>query len=269
MPMRFGPTSSFAAVAPRYDATRHIPEAILHACYDRLIAAGLFPESGRICDAGCGTGQISLPLAGRGLAVAGYDIAVEMAARARAKVRPGWNALYAVADVRALPEADSACDAVVVSKLFMHIADWQAAARELIRVARPGAPIVHLRDRGAMGTAIRRYFTVRLRAAGHTKLFLGPDPASNADLVAFMADRGWSLVPVATADLRWRFEATAADTLRGLRERIFAEFWYVPESDYAAALTETEAWAAAEPGGLDRIKTMTPHLAVDLFRAGG
>lgn len=269
MPTRFGPTSSFASVAPRYDATRHIPEATLHACYDRLVAAGLFPEAGRICDAGCGTGQISLPLAGRGYTVAGYDLAEEMVRRARAKVRPGWNALYAMADVRALPEADATCDAVVVSKLFMHIADWQAALCELIRVARPGAPIVHLRDRGALGTAIRRHFTARLRAAGHTKLFLGPDPASNADLVAFMDDRGWSLVPVATPDLRWRFETAVADTLRGLHARLFAEFWYVPEADYAAALAETEAWAAAEPGGIDRIETMSPHLAVDLFRAGG
>ncbi|XYD09365.1 class I SAM-dependent methyltransferase [Methylobacterium sp. NMS12] len=269
MPARFGPTSSFAAVAPRYDATRRIPEAHLHACYDRLIAAGLFPARGRICDAGCGTGQISLPLAGRGYAVAGYDIAVEMVQRARAKLPAGLDALYAVADVRALPEADRACDAVVVSKLFMHIADWQAAVLELVRVARPGAPIAHLRDRGAYGTAVRRHFTARLRAAGFARLFLGPDPGSSAELVAFLAGRGWSPVPVATADLTWRFDTSAAETLRGLRERIFAEFWYVPEAAYAAALAETEAWAAAEPGGLDRAETMTARLAVDLFRAGG
>lgn len=269
MPVRFGPSSSFAAVAPRYDATRRIPEVHLLACYDRLIAAGLFPERGRICDAGCGTGQISLPLAGCGYRVVGYDLAAEMVLRARAKVRPGWDALYAVADVRALPERDAACDAVVVSKLFMHIADWQAAALELIRVARLGAPIVHLRDRGAYGTEIRRHFTGRLRAAGFDRLFLGPDPGSNAALVALMTAQGWPLVPLATDDIGWRFETTAAETLRGLRERIFAEFWYVPEAAYATALAETEAWAAAEPGGLARTETMTPYLAVDLFRAAG
>ena len=33
------------------------------------------------------------------------------------------------------------------------------------------------------------------------------------------------------------------------------------------ALAATEAWAAAEPGGLDRGETLSAHLAVDLLRA--
>ncbi|SFM54439.1 class I SAM-dependent methyltransferase [Methylobacterium pseudosasicola] len=269
MPTRFGPASSFSSVAPHYDATRHIPAASLRACYDRLVAAGLFPERGRICDAGCGTGQISLPLAERGYAVAGYDIASEMVSLAQAKCQPGWDARYAVADVRALPEASAVFDAVVVSKLFMHIADWQLACRELIRVARPGAPLVHIRDRAAYGNAVRRHFTDRIRAAGIDTLFLGPDPGSSAELVAFMAAQGWTRIQVAMSDIGWRFETSAGDTLRGLRERIFAEFWYVPDAVYADALADTEAWAAAEPGGLDRTETMTPYLAVEVFRAEG
>jgi SAM-dependent methyltransferase len=269
MPTRFGLASSFSTVAPHYDATRHIPAASLHACYDRLIAAGLFPGHGRICDAGCGTGQISLPLAERGYVVAGYDIAAEMVRLAQAKCRSGWQASYAVADVRALPEADAAFDAIVVSKLFMHIADWELACRELIRVARPGAPLVHIRDRDAYGQAVRRHFTNRIRAAGIDTLFLGPDPGSSAELVAFMAAQGWTRIPVAMSDIAWRFETSAGDTLRGLRERIFAEFWYVPEAVYAQALADTEAWAEAEPGGLDRTEIMTPYLAVEVFRPEG
>ncbi len=268
MSRHLGPTSDFSPVAARYDATRHIPPDSLLACYDRLIAHGLFPAGGHILDAGCGTGQISLPLAARGYAVRGFDIAAEMVALARAKCPPGGSARYAVADVRALPVAAGTFDAVVVSKLFMHIADWRAACRELIRAARPGAPIVHIRDRDAYGNRVRRHFTARVRAAGHARLFLGPDPRDTA-VAEFLAARGCRATALDMKDIGWRFDVTAGETLRGLRERIFAEFWYLPETVYAGAMAETVSWVEAQPGGMDRAETMTPWLSVEVFQTPG
>src|SRR5215472_15149772 len=40
-----GSTSDFSPVASCYDATRVLPRSILLACYDRLIAPGLLPDS--------------------------------------------------------------------------------------------------------------------------------------------------------------------------------------------------------------------------------
>ncbi len=88
-------------------------------------------------DAGCGTGQISLPLAGMDYDVHGIDVSSDMISIARAKCRPAWRATYVVADVRAIPEIDESIDAVVVSKLFQHAHDCsrQAACQARASVA--------------------------------------------------------------------------------------------------------------------------------------
>src|SRR4051794_12212840 len=82
-----GRVSDFSPIAARYDATRDLPERSLLACYDRLVEGGLFPARGAVLDAGCGTGQVSLPLAARGYEIRGIDISKEMVEIARAKLR--------------------------------------------------------------------------------------------------------------------------------------------------------------------------------------
>ena len=67
-------------------------------------------------------------------------------------------------------------------------------------------------------------------------------------------------------DLGWRFDVTAGETIRGLRERLFAEFWYLPEAIHAQALADTLAWVDLQPGGLEARQTMSPWLSVEVFR---
>jgi 2-polyprenyl-3-methyl-5-hydroxy-6-metoxy-1,4-benzoquinol methylase len=64
-------TSDYSRIASKYDAARDLPEAKLLACYARLAEQNLFPPTGKILDAGCGTGQVSLPLAANGYNVHG------------------------------------------------------------------------------------------------------------------------------------------------------------------------------------------------------
>ena len=175
-PTTTGPASDFSGIASRYDATRDLPLECLLACYARLIERGLLPARGRILDAGCGTGQVSLPLAEQGYDVHGIDISAEMIGIAQAKVRPGMRAHYAVGDVRDVPFDSGSVDAVVVSKLFQHIEDWKSACRELIRVARPGACIIQINERGAFGNAVRRYFARRADELGYAGRYLGLNP---------------------------------------------------------------------------------------------
>ena len=128
-----GLTSDFSAIASRYDATRDLPRHQLSACYDRLVECGLFPVQGSILDAGCGTGQISLALAERGYDVLGLDISDTMVGLARAKVRPGWRARYAVGDVRAIPGGDGRSMPLSSRSCFnmwrtcgLHVVSWFA-----------------------------------------------------------------------------------------------------------------------------------------------
>jgi hypothetical protein len=68
-----------------------------------------------------------------GLSVRGrFTLACGPKASSRAgKRRPGWQAHYVAADVRTLPLHGNRFHAVVVSKLFQHVHNWQLACQEL------------------------------------------------------------------------------------------------------------------------------------------
>lgn len=266
MPPDPASTVDFSPAAAGYDASRSLPREIVLRCYDRLIARGLFPSNGTVLDVGCGTGQISVPLVDHGFAVHGIDISAAMAQRARSKLRPGGQGHYQVADARRLPYRDGSFDAAVVSKLFMHIQDWPQACRELVRVVRPGAPIVQIGERGLFGNVVRQEFSRRADALGFTKRFLGADPRAAGAVPEVMASLGCRVERLDLPDLRWSFPVSRGEAIHGFRERLFAEFWSLPDEIYDRLLVETADWAAAQPGGLDAVEPLQPHLWAELYR---
>lgn len=261
-----GKTSNFSPIADRYDATREIPSTQLRACYERLARQGLLPAGGTIIDAGCGTGQISLMLAELGYQVRGYDISATMAKIAQAKCRAEWNARYAVADVRSLPESDGVCDAVVLSKLFQHVEDWQSACRELLRVLRPGGCFIELNDRGAFGNPVRKHFASCADALGRTQRYLGLDPHDRDLLVTFLVAQGCEAVSVDTTDLKWKKAISYGEALDQLQQRLFAEFWYLPHDAYERILADTTRWVDAQPEGRSKVEILAPYLSLQVFR---
>jgi ubiquinone/menaquinone biosynthesis C-methylase UbiE len=107
-----------------------------------LVAELAVPAPGeRALDVGCGTGIYTAWLAAQGLDVTGLDRDPSMLAVARAKV-PG--ARFLEGDVAALPFADASFDLVLAVTLFCFLngEQRQAAARELLRVVRPGGRVV-------------------------------------------------------------------------------------------------------------------------------
>jgi len=261
-----GRVSDFSPIAARYDATRDMPERFLLACYDRLLERGLFPERGRVLDAGCGTGQVSLPLAARGYEIGGLDISAAMVAIAGTKLAPEWRASYRVGDVRRIPEPDGSFDAVVVSKLFQHIEDWRKACRELIRVLRPGSPIVQINERGFFGNAVRPYFSERADELGFTGRFLGLNPSLGAEASAFMRAEGCEVIAVDMADLRWRSTISHGEALDRIRDKLYAEFWYLPADVHGRLISDTIAWVDAQPRGRETMEELRPYLQVEVFR---
>lgn len=102
--------------------------------------------TGRVLDAGCGTGCNALHLAGRGLTVTGFDVAAAAVetARARATER-GLEATFLVADALRvdLPER---YDSVLDCGLFHTFDDTERAryVGELAGVTRPGGRLALL-----------------------------------------------------------------------------------------------------------------------------
>jgi ubiquinone/menaquinone biosynthesis C-methylase UbiE len=264
-----GPASDFSRVASRYDATRDLPQQYLFACYDRLVEQGLLPAKGTILDAGCGTGQLSLPLAARGYHVHGIDIAVNMIKVAQAKVEAGGRARYVVGDVRDIPLDDRSVDAVVVSKLFQHIQDWRGACRELVRVTRAGAHIIQINERGVFSNTVRRHFAQRADELGYAGRYLGLNPHERSALIEHMKAEGCALMPFDVSDLRWETAISYGEAIGRIEEKLYAEFWYLPDAVHSHLVADTIAWIESQPQGRDTVDRLAPYLSVEVFRTPG
>ena len=107
--------------------------------FERLAGRGLL--SGRLLDAGCGTGEHALLAAAHGADATGVDISPRAIARARAKAADrSLQARFEVADVLALDRLGMTFDTVIDSGVF-HVFDDQDRARyvtSLASVLRPG-----------------------------------------------------------------------------------------------------------------------------------
>lgn len=189
-----------------------------------------------------------------------------MVAIAQAKCRPEWKACYAVEDARSLPEPDGAGNTVVVSKLFQHVQEWQRACRELLRVLRPGGCFIELNDKGAFGNSVRRHFAACADALGHTQRYVGLDPHNRSPLIAFLIGQGCEEVSVDMTDLKWKKEISYGDALDQLRERLFAEFWYLPDAAYERILADTARWVDGQPEGRNKMEVLEPYLSLQVFR---
>ncbi len=113
----------------------HVHRRLLAAAPDRVVAA---------LDVGCGTGELLLALARRYPAarLVGLDLSPAMLALARGKDYGPAAVELVEGSVYALPFADGSFE-LVTSTISSHFyRDFPAAARELARVAAPGAALV-------------------------------------------------------------------------------------------------------------------------------
>ena len=147
---------------PPWDIGRPQPAFVRLADEGRL--------TGRLLDAGCGTGENALLAASRGADVTGIDVAPTAIARARAKAAErGLTARFEVADALDLGRLSLTVDTVIDSGMFHNFGDGDRAryVASLAAVLRP-AGVCHLmcfsdRQPGTWGP--RRVRAEELRAA--------------------------------------------------------------------------------------------------------
>jgi ubiquinone/menaquinone biosynthesis C-methylase UbiE len=111
--------------------------------FTRLVEALKITSVDHVLDVGCGTGLLSLSLAGVAGQVTGIDLTPEMLAQARAlqtelKIS---NVRWQQGDILPLPFPDAAFPIVVTKATFHHLTDPAAALAQMARVCAPGGRI--------------------------------------------------------------------------------------------------------------------------------
>lgn len=121
----------------------------------RLLLDHLPAAPAAVADLGCGTGSLSVLLAGAGYTVTGLDSAPAMITAARAKARAARvSARFVTSDASgpALPPASF--DAVLARHVLWAMPDVNAALGQWIRLLRPGGTLVLAEGRWHTGAGL-------------------------------------------------------------------------------------------------------------------
>jgi ubiquinone/menaquinone biosynthesis C-methylase UbiE len=151
--------------AAAFKAVRELPPDGLREWRD-AVRRHLHPAPGMtVVDIGAGTGAFSAAFGDW----FGIDVvAVEPSAAMREQIPRSAEIRVLEGDATALPVPDASADAAWLSLVIHHVADLPAAAREIRRVLRPGAPVL-----------IRQGFPGRLHEVELVRWF--PETARTAD----------------------------------------------------------------------------------------
>lgn len=122
----------FGWIAPYYDRLASPPDAVQWRELLRL------PASGRLLDAGGGTGRLSTPLAMDVDQVILADPSWKMAEQAHQK----GVIVSMVGEAESLPFASGSFSRVMMVDAFHHVRDQALVAQELLRVLQPGGRLV-------------------------------------------------------------------------------------------------------------------------------
>lgn len=140
-------TIDYSAITERQQATwsdgdfNVLALAVMPAS-EALVAAVDVRAGERVLDIACGSGNAALVAARRYADVTGIDYVATLVERAKARAQAdGVRAEFRVADAQALPFADESFDVTLSVFGVMFAPDQARAARELLRVTRPGGRV--------------------------------------------------------------------------------------------------------------------------------
>ncbi len=140
----------FSAIAPRYDFLNRLLSLGIDQQWRRFVARSLVSlEKPLVLDVACGTGDLSLAIAGRhpGATVVGLDFSEEMLRLAREKVyRRGRDDRVALVagSAEELPFAADFFAGLTIAFGIRNVVDRPRALAEFRRVLRPGGRLVIL-----------------------------------------------------------------------------------------------------------------------------
>ena len=208
------PTLDHWRTVPSTDTLRSMYDASAHQWHNNLVRLGqlhdyqlLFESqavrnrlshldhTSQILDCGVGTGAFSLALldsVDQSIHVSGVDISHTMLTHAQENLENRCTKLdLRRGDVRSLPFADGSFDAVIFAHVLEHMADPVETLSEMVRVLKPGAPLIGSVTRKGLGQVL---ISLRWQNRGYASHQLDSflQAAGLEDVRVFDYGTGWS-----------------------------------------------------------------------------
>ncbi len=142
--------SMFAAIARRYDFLNSLLSFQQDGTWRRFAASkASIPSGGLVLDAATGTAELALRFARQNTrsTVIGLDFSYDMLLKAQAKLAASDNVatiLLVSGDLLKMPFPDNTFDCVTIGFALRNVNDIPGAFREMVRVAKPGSPVISL-----------------------------------------------------------------------------------------------------------------------------
>jgi demethylmenaquinone methyltransferase / 2-methoxy-6-polyprenyl-1,4-benzoquinol methylase len=137
----------FARIAPRYDLLNDLQSFGLHRHWKRRLIKLARPRAGeQALDVCCGTGDLALALARRGVRVTAVDFSGPMleVAESRRVQAQSSTTHYVRGDAQRIPFPNNSFDIVTVGYGLRNLASWETGLAEMHRVCRPGGRLLVL-----------------------------------------------------------------------------------------------------------------------------
>jgi SAM-dependent methyltransferase len=158
------------------EADHGLDDPECRAAWRDLLLEALPAPPARVADLGCGTGTLSLLLAGEGHAVTGVDFAPAMVEQARAKA--GHVATFHIGDAAEPPLEPGTFDVVLCRHVLWALPDPAAALERWVALLAPAGRLVLVEGRWHTGGGLTSGQTLDLlRSAGRdARLRPMPEP---------------------------------------------------------------------------------------------
>ncbi|MEP7293253.1 MAG: class I SAM-dependent methyltransferase [Chloroflexota bacterium] len=232
------PSVAFDRAADYYDRTRGFPPGVEQDVASLIARAGGLNPSSRVLEIGIGTGRIALPVASHVRAYYGIDLARPMLDKLRAKqTTEAVNPVHG--DATRLPFAAATFDAVIAVHVFHLIPGWRDVLAEVVRVLRPGAPLLHGWNGRLLIDDLQKVWN---DATHEIREVQGAVPHDWREL--FLSDNGWRELG-AVAEQRFSIQRTPQDFYHSMEQRYFSGTWRMTDEQMERGLSAVRAYIAA------------------------
>jgi len=203
-----------------------------------------------VLEIGVGTGLIAIPLAARGLSLAGVDLSLPMMRKLVEKSGGRAPLPLVRGDATRLPFHDSAFGGAYARWVLHLIPAWRDVVGELCRVARPGSRILI-----EAGGNVGRWEAMHHRFQELTGGDMGPvglDVRGGFDdLDAAFAEQGATYRSLPERIVAVDDPVSVQGFLDRVERRIYSWTWRVSDEDIERAIAEIRPWAEERWGRLD------------------